>query len=365
STPLPSPPSPLMETEPILGHVPKTKIEARSYFRRSFILYERSESIAQQLCLVERDVLLAVQWEELVHCRWTKMNINMDGRQDGKNEDAHFTDKPQKSSRFDSSLHHGVQDAIQRFNMVCQWVASEIVRAPNLEVRVRTIEKFIRIAEKCRMYSNFATLIQVLLGLQAPAVSRLHKTWSKVRNSELKILDELSSFTSPTKNWKHMRDSMTTVAEEYGMSSTDIQIEMPGTSTIRGFPLSSRGRVKIPFGGCIPFLGIYLSDLVFNSEQPAYIESPWEKTDTNRIYRLLTRSNNQKDISPLLKQPLVNFSKHRVTAMIIKRVLTFQNLARRYPFELNPDLYSRCNEFECLTPDVVKALSHVTERHKD
>ncbi|KAI8582802.1 hypothetical protein K450DRAFT_170181 [Umbelopsis ramanniana AG] len=290
-----------MQTQPIPGYVPKTKIEARSYFRRSFILYERSESIAQQLCLVERDVLLAVQWEELVHCRWTKMNTNVDGRQDGKNEDPHFTDKSQKSPRFDSSLHHGVQDAIQRFNVVCQWVASEIVRAPNLEVRVRTIEKFIRIAEKCRMYSNFATLIQVLLGLQAPAVSRLHKTWSKVRNSELKILDELSSFTSPTKNWKHMRDSMTT----------------------------------IPFGGCIPFLGIYLSDLV----------------------------SNQKDISPLLKQPLVNFSKHRVTAMIIKRVLTFQNLARRYPFELNVDLFSRCNELECLTPDVIKGLSHVTERH--
>lgn len=101
---------------------------------------------------------------------------------------------------------------------------------------------------------------------------------------------------------------------------------------------------------------------MFNSEQPAYIESPWEKSDTNRIYRLLTRSNNQKDISPLLKQPLVNFSKHRVTAMIIKRVLTFQNLARRYPFEINSELFVRCNELDCLTPDVIKSLSYITER---
>jgi hypothetical protein len=113
------------------------------------------------------------------------------------------------------------------------------------------------------MYSNFATLIQLLLGLQAPAVTRLHKTWSKVRNADLRILDELSSFTSPTKNWKHMRDSMTKVAEEYGMSSTDVQIEMPGTSTLKGFPLSTRGRVKIPFGGCIPFLGKYGYTLAF------------------------------------------------------------------------------------------------------
>lgn len=140
--PLPSSPP---KSQPKPGHVPKTKTEARSFLRRSFILYERSESIAQQLCLVERDVLLAVQWEELVHCRWTKMNTN--GQPDNNSDDAQFTDKSQKSPRFDSSLHHGVQDAIQRFNVVCQWVASEIVRAPNLEVRVRTIEKFIRIAD--------------------------------------------------------------------------------------------------------------------------------------------------------------------------------------------------------------------------
>ncbi|KAH8548879.1 hypothetical protein BGW37DRAFT_168695 [Umbelopsis sp. PMI_123] len=113
---------PRMHNEPNHGKVPKTKSEARPYLRRSFILYESSGSIAQQLCLVERDVLLAVQWEELVHCRWTKMNTNIDGQDD-------------------------VQDAIQRFNIVCQWVASEIVRSPSLEDRVRTIEKFIRIAQ--------------------------------------------------------------------------------------------------------------------------------------------------------------------------------------------------------------------------
>jgi hypothetical protein len=104
-----------------------------------------------------------------------------------------------------------------------------------------------------------------------------------------------------------------------------------------------------------------LSDLVFNSEKPAYIESKWEKSDTNRIYRLLTRSN-QDDVSPLLKQPLVNFSKHRVTATIIKRVLTFQNLARRYPFEPNANLFICCRELDPLLPDIIKSLSNVVER---
>lgn len=133
--------------------VPQSASEANQYWRRSFILYERSELIAQQLCLVERDVLLAVQWEELVHCRWTKMNTN---------DDEDVEDPNPRSSRFDSNLQHGVQDAIQRFNVVCQWVASEIVRTPGFDDRVRTIEKFIRIAQVSKRRKDW--IISSLLG---------------------------------------------------------------------------------------------------------------------------------------------------------------------------------------------------------
>lgn len=121
---------------------PNTISEAKRFNRRSFILYERSETIAQQLCLVERDVLLAVQWEELVHCRWTKMTVNT-GEQMDFDEDAVDFQPP----RFNTRLQHGVQDVIQRFNFVCQWVASEIIRAQSVDERVKTIEKFIRIAQ--------------------------------------------------------------------------------------------------------------------------------------------------------------------------------------------------------------------------
>lgn len=38
----------------------------------SMVLMYRSEMIAQQLCLIERDLLLKVQWYELVDAGWTK-----------------------------------------------------------------------------------------------------------------------------------------------------------------------------------------------------------------------------------------------------------------------------------------------------
>lgn len=168
----------------------------------------------------------------------------------------------------------------------------------------------------------------------------------------MRILEQLSAFTSPMKNWKHIRDSMTEVAEEYGMSPVEVQVEMPGTNH-HGF---GKSKIKIPFGGCIPFLGIYLSDLVFNSEQPPYLQP---SHDHHRIYYA---NNRTMSITPsLLKQPLVNFRKHRITATVIKRVLTFQNLARRYSFERDDELYFLCSEVRASDPDTIRKLSHTIE----
>ncbi|KAI8337889.1 hypothetical protein BC941DRAFT_501889 [Chlamydoabsidia padenii] len=320
----------------------------------SFILSYRSGKMAQQLCFIERDVLLGVDWEEMVHCRWTKMaetnEVATQSQHDSLEEDGqiNYTRQIRQMQLARQDGYGGIEQVIERFNTVCQWVASEIVSVQKLDLRVKVVEKFIRLAQKCRMYSNFATLVQILLGLQSPSVSRLKKTWARVGTSEQRLLDQLSQFTSPMRNWKHIRDNMTMVADEYGMSPTEVQVEMPGTNF-------KRTRVKIPFGGCIPFLGIYLSDLVFNSEQPPYLEPNHAH---HKIYKEQTQTHH---LSPVLKQPLVNFRKYRITATVIKRVLTFQNLARRYAFDVDDELYERCLLLDPLDADTVRRLSYAIE----
>ncbi|KAF7726716.1 hypothetical protein EC973_008490 [Apophysomyces ossiformis] len=330
-----------------------------SPYRRTFILSYRSETMAQQFCLIERNVLVDIDWEEMVHCRWTKMAAKSEGdeqddplgQQDYFVEDAgdmFYTRRTRQIQLARRDREGGVEQVIKRFNAVCQWVASEIVRTKQLDERVQVVEKFIRLAQKCKMFSNFATLVQILLGLQSPSVSRLRKTWARVGTAEMRTLRQLSAFTSPMKNWKHIRDNMTVVAEEYGMSPTEVQIEMPGTN-----PKISKTKIKLPFGGCIPFLGIYLSDLVFNSEQPSYLEP---NHDQHRIY-----AANTPKVSPVLKQPLVNFRKHRIIATVIKRVLIFQNLARRYAFQPDENAYYDCLQLDPLDHDEIRRLSHEIE----
>lgn len=255
----------------------------------SFILQHRATKLAQHFCLIERQVLLGVTWEELVDCRW----------------------------RQTSGHTGGVQKLIARFNAVCQWVQTEIVTTADLEERVQVICKFIRLAQKCKALNNFSTLLQILLGLQSPAVSRLTETWTQVGASEMRVLNALSTFTSPSKNWKNVRDCMTVL-----QNSDDAE-------------------------GCIPFLGIYLSDLIFNAQLPPYLESKKDETDT----------------PPILQQPLVHFRKHRITATVIKRILTFQNLARRYPFSAEPVLLSQCQNLVVLDSDKIRLLS--LERQHD
>ncbi|KAI8880882.1 ras GEF [Backusella circina FSU 941] len=322
----------------------------------SVIIYYPTDVLAQQFCTIEKDVLLDISWEELVDCRWTKMASNHFYQPDmlGKDQLALLlpeqlqqgifsrTKRKMQQDKKSQSVERGIERAINRFNAVCQWVSFEIVKTRNREMRARVIEKFIRLAKKCTLYCNFATLLQILLGLQSASVSRLEKTWALVHKREMKTLQELSNFTSPTKNWKNLRDEMNDVAEKYGMAPTEIQVEVGSHSNAHKNRSKKSVVIKLPFGGCIPFLGIYLSDLVFNAELPPYLAN-----------------KSGKGAPVVMSQSLVHFRKHRVTAAVIKRVLVFQSLAQRYPFGnvMDEELVNMCHDVPAPDLDQILRLS--------
>lgn len=128
--------------------------------------------MAQQFCLIEKDVLLSIDWEELVDCKWTKMAASSCYHPQSNSDSIPDEDtsrqlsiptsatadpvqgiysrtkrRKQQYERNNDGTERGIEKAINRFNAVCQWVSSEIVKTKQLDQRVKLIEKFIRLAK--------------------------------------------------------------------------------------------------------------------------------------------------------------------------------------------------------------------------
>lgn len=58
---------------------------------------------------------------------------------------------------------------------------SEILAIKKLDMRTRIMARFINAAEKCLALGNFQSCRSILVGLQAPPIHRLRKSWSYLR----------------------------------------------------------------------------------------------------------------------------------------------------------------------------------------
>ncbi|KNE64650.1 hypothetical protein AMAG_10007 [Allomyces macrogynus ATCC 38327] len=201
-----------------------------------WILRVRSSEVAQHLSIVEQVRVRRVDWTELLEIAVGRHPLARSGSRGmlfGATMARRNTDEDEDE---DEDVRHGnVREVIDRFNTTCQWVTSQILSAEDVAVRARAIEKFIKIAAKCAAYSNYSTLMAITLGLQSPYVDRLKRTWAKVHAEKRATLQQLVDLTSPFRNFKDLRAAMEDCATG------------------------------------VPFIGIYLSDLLFNNELPDII----------------------------------------------------------------------------------------------
>lgn len=257
-----------------------------------FILAFESEVLAQQFTLIEKDALNEIDWKELIDMRWKNAEKN-DAR-----SWVHF---------LRDTDARGVEVVIARFNIVVKWAISEIVLTQDLEERARSIVKYIHIADHCRRYRNFATMSQIAVALTSGEVGRLLRTWKLVPARDLRTLRELEALISPTRNFYALRAEM------------------------EGGGLASAGM------GCIPFVGIYTHDLIFNSQRPCEIAS-----------------------SPTTA-PLVNFERCRVAAGIVKALLRLLEASTLYSFQPIEGITERCLWMSALSDEDIRKHSESLE----
>lgn len=246
-----------------------------------FILAFDSEVLAQQLTLIEKDALNDIDWKELIDMKW---------------KNAARSDSRSWVDFLRHSEAQGVEVVIARFNIMVKWAISEIVLTQQVEERARCIIKLIHIALHCRRYRNFATLAQLTIALSSNEVARLTKTWKLVPDHDIQTLSTLENLITPTRNFHAIRAEM-----EMGSDA-----------------------------GCIPFVGIYTHDLLYNAQRPSEIAS-----------------------SPSTA-PLINFQRSRIGAAVVKTLLRLLEASTRYTFQPIEGITERCLWIGALSDEEIR-----------
>lgn len=251
-----------------------------------FIFKYDSEVLAKQMTLIERDIIMEVEWKELINLKW---------------------DQPLSPYNswlrllLDLSDKTGLQMITLRFNLVNNWIISEILLCKNFALRVLAITRFIQLAQKCRKIQNYGTLFQIMLALNSEVMKQLKSTWIRVDPGTILRFKELKDLTSPNNNFKNYRDEIEKI---------------------------------VPSKGFIPFLPLELSDLTMYSEMPTIVSS---KLDTSIEMESLDDFEDESH-----SYDLVNFEKFTITGETVKKTLRYIEWSHFYNFDANNDIISKC-----------------------
>ncbi|KAH6621568.1 ras guanine nucleotide exchange factor domain-containing protein [Chaetomium sp. MPI-SDFR-AT-0129] len=224
-----------------------------------------SIEIARQLTMKQMSLFCSITPEELLESKWTKL-----GGADTPNVKA--------MSSFTTGLTNLVVDTILSHD--------------EAKKRAQVIKQWIKITHQCSLLHNYDALMAITCGLADTSVKRLKITWDAVPAKRKEMLRSLQASVDFNQNFKVLRAKL---------------------------------HDQVP--PCLPFLGMYLTDLTFMD-----VGNPATKTNDNGL-------------------TVINFDKHTRTAKSIGELQRFQ-----IPYRLAelPDLQ------QWLTAEVERVLEKET-----
>lgn len=117
---------------------------------------------------------------------------------------------------------------INRANQLTAFVVESVLKEKDLRNRIALLKHFIDITERCRSLNNFTSMFAIMAGLGSAPIHRLKRTWSGVSDKYQKSLAQMRLLMENTNNFGLYRKTLHS-------------IDPP----------------------CVPFLGLYLTDLTF------------------------------------------------------------------------------------------------------
>ncbi|XP_044110091.1 ral guanine nucleotide dissociation stimulator-like 3 [Neovison vison] len=142
-----------------------------------------------------------------------------------------------------------VRATVTQFNTVIGCVLGSVLGEQGLAApqRAQRLEKWIRVAQRCRELRNFSSLRAILSALQSNPIYRLKRSWGAVSRERLSTFRKLSQIFSDENNHLSSREILSQEEATEGPQEEDT---LPGSLP-----------PKLP-PGPVPYLGTFLTDLV-------------------------------------------------------------------------------------------------------
>ncbi|KAH9055883.1 hypothetical protein EDB83DRAFT_2391697 [Lactarius deliciosus] len=313
-------------------------------YHRSWVLSFHTLSLAVHFTMIDRELFLAIKFEELVSDDWrgseaAQVANVLDWGQ-------FLKDRARWKAQGVEGYHTSALVAARaRFNLVTKFVISEIVDT-SFEHRLPVVSRFIRVAWKCYQMNNFSSVMAIVAGLRSDWVSRAMKRgWEPLGVHDLRILKDLTVLTDPTDDFKHIRWAVSRL--------TDPKLAAGASEEASSVRSSTRGKltdIGKPATG-VPFLGIYLAPLQRVNRLPDLIDptAPTELVSTDPESGNFSAPAHPEvfDALPELPlsmhlEPLINVHKQRLVARTVKALVAGQHLASRVQHPIDRRLFQRC-----------------------
>ena len=197
--------------------------------------------LARQITLKTSGIFCSILPEEMLATEWTKQS---------------------------SSLAVNVRAMSTLSTDISNLVADSVLQLEEPKKRAAIIKQWVKIATKCLELNNYDTVWAIVCSLDSTNIKRMLKTWELIPQKTKALLEELKKVCDVSRNYSTLRQLLSN---------------------------------QVP--PCLPFLGVYLTDLTFIDHG-------------NPAKRQLSRDGGEIEV--------VNLDKHVKTARVISDLQRFQ-----------------------------------------